>query len=134
MNNISKGILLKLQELEDNPRTPFSFTEEVYYSTKDYKYYKTSFITFDKGLYLWELNYFGGDGRYIPNKVELEISNDFLVWISKFKITNKTDLIKQLLNEDDDVLKLRCERDGKDFVKIRKLIESDLNKCFKGLK
>lgn len=133
MTKISQSILVKLQELEDNAKIPFAWTQKLLYSTAKSKYYKTQFIHFDKGLWAWELNFFGGR-RYVKTKVELEISQDFLSWIKKFKPLPKQELIKQLLAEDDDVLKVRCQLDGKDFLKVRKSIEGELKQCFKSLK
>lgn len=133
MTKISQSILAKLQELEDNAKIPFAWTQKLSYSTAKSKYYKTQFIHFDKGLWAWELNFFGGR-RYVKTKVELEISQDFLSWIKKFKPLPKQELIKQLLAEDDDVLKVRCQLDGKDFLKVRKSIEGELKQCFKSLK
>lgn len=133
MTKISQSILAKLQELEDNAKTPFAWTEKLSYSTAKAKYYKTQFIHFDKGLWAWDLNFFGGR-RYTKTKVELEISKDFLSWIKKFKPLPKQELIKQLLAEDDDLLRCRCELGDGDFTKTRKSIEKELEQCFKSLK
>jgi hypothetical protein len=133
MTNISKNILEKLQELEDNSKTPFAWVEKLKYSTSKNTYTKTQFIHFDKGLWAWELNFFGGH-TYVKTKVELEISKEFLSWLKRFKIMPKDQLITQLLKEDDDVLKFRCERDSADFQKTRNKIEKDLKRCFKNLK
>lgn len=133
MTSLSKNILTKLQELEDSARTPFAWTEKLSYSTLKNKYTRTQFIHFDKGLWAWELNFFGGR-RFIKTKVELEISQQFLSWIKKFKPLPKEALIKQLLEEDDDVLKVRCQIAGSDFAKTRKSIEKEMRACFKNLK
>ena len=133
MNKITQSIFNKLQEIENNPKVPFMWVEKLPYSTDKKKYTKTKFIHFDKGLYSWEANFQGGR-RYVAQKVELEISQDFLQWIKKFKLTTKEKLINQLLKEDEDVMRIRCERSMTDFDAVRKSIEREMQQCFKRLK
>ena len=133
MNKITQSIFNKLQELENNPKVPFMWVEKLPYSTDKKKYTKTKFIHFDKELYSWAVNFIGGR-RYVTQKVELEISQDFLQWIKKFKLTTKEKLIKQLLEEDEDVMRIRCERSMTDFDAVRKSIEKEMQQCFKRLK
>lgn len=133
MSKISETILSKLSEFEAAPKCLFAFTENCQYPHSKIKYRKTQFIHFDKSLYAWELNFFGGR-RYRAAKVELEISSNFARWIKRFRPIKKEDLITQLLDEDRDVLQIRCERDGKDWVKVEKSIATELRSCFKNLK
>ena len=132
MNDITQSIFNKLQELENIPKVPFMWVEKLPYSTDKKKYTKTKFIHFDKGLYSWEVNFSGR--MYVAQKVELEISQDFLQWIKKFKLTTKEKLINQLLKEDEDVMRIRCERSMTDFDAVRKSIEREMQQCFKRLK
>lgn len=133
MSKISETILSKLSELESAPKTLFAFTENCQYPNSKIKYKKTQFIHFDKALYLWEMNFFGGK-RYIAIKMELEISADFAKWLKRFRPITKQDLIAQLLDEDRDILQIRCQQENKDWVKVEKSIEKELFSCFKNLK
>lgn len=133
MSKISETILSKLSEFESAPKCLFAFTENCRYPSSKIKYKKTQFVHFDKALYFWDLNFFGGK-RYIAVKAELEISADFAKWIKRFRPVTKEDLVAQLLNEERDVLQIRCERDGKDWVAVEKSIKKELFSCFKNLK
>lgn len=131
--NISQSILDKLNELENNPLVPYMWTQNVYCPAAKQSYEETEFIHFDKGLYGWALNFFGGN-RYYASKIELEISDEFAKWLSNFKRTTKDNLVEQLLKENRDILQLRCKRDNIDWVEPELKIKQNILKCFKKLK
>lgn len=131
---LSEKIFAKLKELEENPLIPFLHTQRMKIPNGAIIYEETDFIHFDKTLYSWELNFLGNGSMYLTEKVNIELSKDFLDWICKFKKSDKKSLIEQLLNEKRDVLQIRCESSGQDTVKMEKLIKSDLEKCFRKLK
>lgn len=131
--SVSHTILNKLQELEDNTNVPFLRTDIV--KSNGLSWEESTIIHFgsDEKLYLWEKDY-AGPRRYSKHMVEVEISKDFSKWIGGFSPLNRETVIKILMEEGREVLKLRCERDNVDFATIYQAIERELRTCFEKLK
>ena len=131
--SISQTILNKLQELEDNKNVPFLRTDIV--ESNGLSWEESTIIHFgsDGKLYLWEKDY-AGPRRYSKHTLEVEISKDFSKWIGGFSPLDRETVIKILMEEGRDVLKLRCERDNADFATTSQAIERELRTCFVKLK
>jgi len=131
--SVSETILNKLQELENNKNVPFLRTDII--ESHGLSWEESTIIHFDSNgkLYQWTKDYLG-ERRYSKHALEIEISKDFSGWISGFAPLDREAVIKILMNEGYEVLKLRCERDGVDFAPTFQKIERELRICFGKLK
>jgi hypothetical protein len=130
---ISETILNKLKELESNKNVPFLRTDIV--ESNGLIWEESTIIHFgsDGKLYQWDKDY-SGERRYSKHTLEIEISKDFSRWISGFAPLDREAVVKILMNEGYEVLKLRCERDNADFATTFQKIERELRICFGKLK